>query len=275
MAKTKPSLADLLRNHVNAQLAKNYDYSLAINRKQDIVNFIEQNKASLRKDQYKVNTIRPSHNLVLDQCLKNKGIDPASIGRTKRTPKFTGDLKATITPEPQAGAVDTAKKPPVVVTPEGGIIVQPQPPIFDNESVSATLNAIFLMFRFSYPDLELLTNEEKQSLGKVWLPAFNKYLTDNWAIIGVPLFATAGIFLPKLIQARKKKHLRQSTKETMTKQEETDSKLKERADQIKKEQEEKIKASVESNEKLPSNTPPIGQISTSINLPAEKTDQQK
>jgi len=105
-----------------------------------------------------------------------------------QAPKFTGDLRATITPEPQAGAVDTTKKPPVVVTPEGGVIVQTQPQIFDEESVSATLNAIFLMFRFSYPDLELLTKEEKDSLGKVWLPAFNKYLTDNWAIIGFEKF---------------------------------------------------------------------------------------
>jgi len=275
MAKNKPSLADLLRNHVNTQLAKNYDYSLAINRKQDILNFIQQNKSNLTKDQNKVVTVRPSHNMILDQCLKNKGIDPASIGRSKRTPKFTGDLRATITPEPQAGAVDTTKKPPVVVTPEGGVIVQTQPPIFDEKSVSATLNAIFLMFRFSYPDLDLLTNEEKDSLGKVWLPAFNKYLTDNWALIGVPMFATAGIFLPKLIEARKKKKLRESTKETMTKQEEIDSKLTERAKQIKQEQEEKIKASVESNEKMPSHTPPIGQISTSINIPTEKSDEQK
>jgi len=258
MAKNKPSLADLLRNHINDQLGKNYDYSLASNRKQDILNFIELNKDKLEKKQVNVNVIRPSHNSALEACLKNKGIDPASIGRSKRTPKYSGDLKATITPEPQAGSVDTTKKtPPVQVSPTGEIIVQAQTPIFDEESVSATLSAIFLMFRFAYPDLELLTKEEKDSLGKVWLPAFNKYLTDNWAIIGVPLFATAGIFLPKLIEARKKKMIRTGKGETKAKTEEIDSKLAERAKEIKEQRDAKIKANVETNDKLPPpNTPP-------------------
>jgi len=278
MAKTKPSLANLLRDHINEQLGKNFDYSLATNRKQDILNFIESHKLVLDKHQLKIDTIRPSHNTALEKCLKNKGIDPASIGRSKRTPKFSGDLNATITPAPQAGAVDTTVKTGAQVQgvdQAGQVIVQPQVMIFDEKSVSATLSAIFLMFRFAYPDLELLTDEEKDSLGKVWLPAFNKYLTDNWAIIGVPLFATAGIFLPKIIKARKAKKIREGAGETKAKQEEIDSKLKNRADQIKKEQEEKTKAYVKANENLPPNTPPIGQIATDITLPKEKTDEQK
>jgi len=278
MAKTKPSLADLLKNHVNQKLSENFDYSLATNRKQDILNFIEANKNVLDKNQQKVNTIRPSHNTALDECLKNKGIDPRSIGRSKRTPKFTGDLNATITPAPQAGVVDSTVKIGAQVQgvdQAGQIIIQPQPMIFDEKSVSATLSAIFLMFRFAYPDLELLTDEEKDSLGKVWLPAFNKYLTDNWAIIGVPLFATAGIFLPKLIRARKAKQIREGKGETKAKQEEIDSKLKERADQIKKDHEEKTKAYVKANQNLPPNTPPIGQPSTELNITPEKTDEQK
>jgi len=276
--KNKPSLADLLRNHINANLAKNFDYSLATNRKQDILNFIESHKLVLDKHQQKIDTIRPSHNTALEKCLKNKGIDPASIGRSKRTPKFSGDLNATITPAPQAGAVDTTVKtgtPVQGVDQTGQVIVQPQVMIFDEKSVSATLSAIFLMFRFAYPDLELLTDEEKDSLGKVWLPAFNKYLTENWAIIGVPLFATAGIFLPKLIKARKAKQMREGKGETKAKQQEIDSKLKERADQIKKDQEEKTKAYVKANENLPPNTPPIGQPSTELNITPKKSDEQK
>jgi len=165
MAKNKPSLADLLRNHINANLAKNYDYSLATNRKQDILNFIQLNKDKLKKDQQNLNTLRPSHVTALDMCLKNKGIDPASLGRTKRIPKFTGDMKPTITPEPQAGIVDPTKKPPVQVTPEGQVIVQTQPPIFDEKSVASTLNAIFLMFRFTYPDLEFFSVAQTSIFG--------------------------------------------------------------------------------------------------------------
>jgi hypothetical protein len=151
------------------------------------------------------------------------------------------------------------------------LIVAP-PQVFDQESVSATLNALFLMFRFSYPDLELLTKEEKESLGKVWLPAFNKYLTENWALIGVPIFATAGIFLPKLIEARKKKKIRQSKGEGLAKQDEIDSKLQTRADQIKSDQEKKIQESVEKNETLPkANIPAIGEASNKISITEEKT----
>jgi len=281
MAK-KQSLADLLRNHINQKLGENFDYSLAINRKQDIQLFYDSNKTNLEKKQNIV-SIRPSHVKILEECMKHKGIDIAVLGKKTHAPKFSGDLNPTITPMPQAGQVDTAPKTktPVgqmvatpqagagVITPQG-VIVQQAPPIFDNESVSATLNAVFLMFRFSYPDLELLTKEEKDSLGKVWLPAFNKYLTENWALIGVPIFATAGIFLPKLIEARKKKKLRQSKEETGAKQQEIDSKLETRAEEIKIEKDRKVQESVEKNEALPKSIPPIGKASNVINIPEDQ-----
>jgi len=277
MAKTKSSLADLLRNHINQKLGENFDYSLASNRKQDIEFFINVNTKNLDKSQLNIKTIRPSHNTVLDECLKNKGIDPRSLGRKTKAPKFSGDLNPVITPMPQSGTVDSAPKikapvaPQVgVITPQG-LVVQQAPQVFDEKSVSATLNAIFLMFRLSYPDLELLTNEEKDSLGKVWLPAFNKYLTDNWALIGVPLFATAGIFLPKLIVARKKKKIRESKGEASAKQDEIDSKVETRADEIKNDQEKRIQDSVKQNEALPKAIPRIGV--PSINIPEEKKEK--
>jgi len=68
------------------------------------------------------------------------------------------------------------------------------------------------MFRLAYPDLELLTEEEKDALGKMWLPAFNRYLTEKWAIIGIPFLATVGIFLPKIIAARKIKKEKETEK---------------------------------------------------------------
>ncbi len=288
---TKKSLADLLRNHINGKLAENFDYSLASNRKQDILSFIEKNKVELDKKQQNINSIRPSHTRHLEECMKNKGLDPKSLGRSTRKPKFSGDLNPVITPEPQAGAVDTTKptqgapiqgQAGVIQTtaPDGTVIVQPQIQMFDEESVSATLSAIFLMFRFAYPDLELLTEDEKKSLGKVWLPAFNKYMTENWAIIGVPLFATAGIFLPKLVEARKRKQIRNSKGEAQAKQEETDSKLKERAEQIKKETEEKIKKSQTPENQIdpeqPNAPPPeIGRVSTEIILPKKENDESR
>lgn len=263
MSKEKSSLADLLRNHINSKLQKNFDYSLATNRKQDILDFIEANKATLNKEQLNIKTIRPSHNTALDECLKNKGIDPQSIGRKTKKPKFMGDLQATITPEPQAGTVDQTQKqkPTGATTDQAGVQEVPaQPIIFDEKAVSATLNAFFLMFKMGYPDLELLTNDEKESLGKVWLPAFNKYMTENWAIIGIPFLATLGIFIPKIVEARKKKKIRESKEEGLEKQKEIDSK---------NEQKEKsIKTTIEADKPV---TPQIGILKTKIESEEKKT----
>lgn len=259
MVEDKKSLANLLRNHINEKVKAKFDYSTATNRKQDILNFIESNKQNLDKHQLEIKTIRPSHNKILDDCLKNAGIDPSSLGRSVRKPKYIGsDLQSTITPEPQSGSPDQTPKKPTVTTstsPTGEIIVQQQI-IFDEKGVSATLNAIFLMFRLAYPELELLSEDEKDSLGKMWLPAFNKYLTDNWAIIGVPIFGTMGIFLPKLITARKLKKIRQSKSEGNLRQKEIDEKNEEQRKR---------------NEAQPKAVPKVGVFSTEI----EKDDNEK
>jgi len=263
MSKEKSSLADLLRNHINSKLQKNFDYSLASNRKQDILDFIEANKLTLNKEQLNIKTIRPSHNTALDECLKNKGIDPQSIGRKTKKPKFQGDLSATITPEPQAGTVDQTQKQKPTGAPIQAGVEQPQQAqaiIFDEKAVSATLNAFFLMFKMGYPDLELLTNDEKESLGKVWLPAFNKYMTENWAMLGIPFLATMGIFIPKIVEARKKKKIRESKEEGLEKQKETDSKLEQR--------EKSIKTTIEPEKPV---TPQIGILKTKIESEEKKT----
>ena len=53
----------------------------------------------------------------------------------------------------------------------------------------------------------------------MWLPAFNRYLTEKWAIIAVPFIATVGIFLPKIIKARRlKKAEEKEEKETKEKE---------------------------------------------------------
>jgi len=288
---TKKSLADLLRNHINGKLESKFDYSNASNRKADIQNFIESNKAVLDKNQIKVTAIRPSHTRILDECLKNKGIDPSSLGRITKKPKFTGDLNAVITPEPQAGVADSTKdqKPKdgkqiqeggtQVQVGQDGQIIQP---IFTKESVSATFAGLFLMLRLNYPDLELLTDAEKNSLGELWLNFFNKYLDSKYAEVMIPLFATAGIFIPKINKARKIKKEKEGTKDKDSKK--IDPKLQAEADKIKKEalekeqkqiednsanqQEQKIKQAVAENDALPK-IPKLGVIDTEIHTQKE------
>lgn len=225
MPKESASLADTLRNWINQKLDENYDYSLASNRRMDIANFVSANpKLKTTKEK-----ARPSFDRVLTHSLKLRGIDPRVLGRKVKAPKYYGsDLAAKITPEPQAGAVEpkkpTEQKIQAGVSTTAGVPT-PVPQMYANfteEGVAASFNALFLMFRLLYPDLELLTENEKKALGTMWLPAFNRYLTEKWAIIGIPMLATMGIFLPKLITARKikkEKEIIEKEKKLSTKEE--------------------------------------------------------
>jgi len=175
MGKETPSLADTLRNWINQKLDENYDYSLASNRKMDLANFVSANP-KLKTDKIKA---RPSHDRVLTNLLKLRGIDPRVLGRKVKAPKYYGsDLAAKITPEPQAGAVEpkkeTEQKIHAGVSTTAGVTPQvPQMYMnFTEDGVAASFNALFLMFRLDYPDLELLTENEKKALGTMWLPAF-------------------------------------------------------------------------------------------------------
>jgi len=275
--KGKKSLADLLRNHIREQLAQNYDYSLASNRKADIEIFIQRNSMNLDKKQTAI-TMRPSHDRILDEQLKNKGIDPKSLGRVSKKPRFNSDLKPTITPEPQAGVVDTSPKPKAGDPVQQGGLVPVVPETFDTKAVSASINSLYLMLRTVYPDLELLSDEEKDSLGALWKSAFNKYLTDSFAEIIIPLMATFGIFAPKILEARKKKKLKSNTiKKTVseTQKEDLEKIKKEVVEKDTKEKEassqeqQKIKEQVAQNEKMPK-TPVLGQVDTEIHIPEEK-----
>jgi len=268
----KKSLADLLRNHIREQLAQNYDYSLKSNRKADIEIFIQRNQKDLDKKQTS-NTIRPSHGKILDESLKNKGIDPASLGRVSKKPRFNSDLKPNITPEPQAGKLDSTPPPKGgVPVPQGGV-VQVVPETFDTKAVSASINSLYLMLRTVYPDLELLSDEEKDSLGALWKSAFNKYLTDNFAEIIIPLMATFGIFAPKILEARKKKKERSGIiKETVTDtQKEQVEKVKQEVKQTQEkdsssQEKQKIKEAVAQNDAMPK-TPALGVVDTEIHVP--------
>jgi len=274
----KKSLADLLRNHIREQLNQNYDYSLKSNRKADIEIFIERNQKDLNKTQTS-KTIRPSHGTMLDECLKNKGIDPASLGRVAKKPRFNSDLKPNITPEPQAGVVDTSPKKKGMAPVDQTGVVQVIPETFDVKAVSASINSLYLMLRTVYPDLELLSDEEKDSLGALWKTAFNKYLTDNFAEIIIPLMATFGIMAPKILEARKKKKLKNDSikKVSDTQQKDIEKIKKDVEEKTEKEKEsssqeqQKIKQMIVENDQLPK-TPELGVVDTKIHIPEKKNE---
>jgi len=202
------SQADTLRDHLNLKLDQKFDFSQSSNVTADIKSFNEQNKSR----NWTEPSVRASYNRLLQQLAKNRGVTLEHLGKKTKRPKFNKKLQAAITPKP-VGDIGTTGKPTEgqAQAPQAGQVAAPpsQWINFDSEGVAATFNAFYLMLRITYPELEALSPEEKQSLGKMWLPAFQKYLTENWAFIGVPLIATIGMMLPKIAEARKKKKSRE------------------------------------------------------------------
>lgn len=268
----KQSLADLCRVWIKAKIQNKYDYSNATNRKQDIQNFITAHKGKLTQTQLKNNkTILDSFMPILQTELGNAGIDPKSLGlRVSKKIKYNPKINAKVTPDPQAGKTDsspTSKTPvpqggvPVVVSPDGSPVIQ-VPEVFSKEAVSAVFSALFITFRLAVPDMELLTQEEKNTLGEMWKAAFNLYFShEKWAVIGIPLIATMGIFIPKVTEGRKKGRIRKSKEEGNLKQKEIDHKNELTQNEKTKEVTETAPPQV--------TTPKIGETSTSIVLPKD------
>lgn len=229
MSSEEKSLSDLLRDHINGKLDEKFDYSQRSNITADIKNFCEK----YPNREFKEKPVRASHYKILNQCMKNKGQDPKNLGRERKKLKFNKGLASRITPKgvdpsSQAGKTGAEKSgeaklqkrkikklvydkdgKPIgeaeveVFTSEDGTRVYHDWEHFDEEGVSASINAFYIMIRVAYPELESLTPEEKKSLGKMWLPAFKRYLSENWAYVGVPFLATMGLMLPKIATARR------------------------------------------------------------------------
>jgi len=265
MAKPKPVLAIDLKNWIETKVKSNFDYSLATNRRLDIENFIESHNKKY-ENKLRLESVRASHTPILNKVLDAHGIDPQSLGKRKNKKtglKYQTDMNSQITPSPQAGATDTTPKPIAQgQQPQGGLpIIQTE--IFTKESVSASFAGLYMTFKLAFPDLEDLTVDEKKSLGELWHSAFNLYISnEKMAVIGIPLIATLGMFIPKIVTSRKKTKLRKSKGEGLEIQKEIDSKNTTQQEKIELEktenkptlpqQEKKSMAQIlEDNKKLP------------------------
>lgn len=206
------SQADQIRIFINEKLNAKYDFTMKSKRQAAINEFISQyNSGKPKNQQTDYAKIRPNFTTILDQCLINKGIDPAAIGKKSNKPKFNTDLNTTITPEIQSGNLDESKpKTSTTIIPNqtgqttaSSIPQAPLAPVYDVEAVGSCFSALALTLKSAFPHLKQLTPEQEKSLGKMWLPAFNLYFRDEkMMIIAVPAIATLGIFLPMIAEAR-------------------------------------------------------------------------
>jgi len=175
-------------------------------------------------DLYKLNQKKGEDiwNHVFRKFLKKNRLKREDFLETRfRRPQFS-DLKAVIKPVPQGPILE--KHPVEIVNEEiqqqqSSQPVQEQPQIRNEHIEPAAVEAAFEGFwtipKLWWP-LESLTKEEKEALGRMWLPAFRKYLSEHLAYIGLPLLATTGIFGKHIKEARDKKKKRESKEKEQT-----------------------------------------------------------
>ncbi len=130
------------------------------------------------------------------------------------------DMKATIKPKPQEFICE---KPQVEIVneeiqqrqsaPQVRELVQIKNEHIDPIAVESTFEGLWTILKLKWP-LENLTNEEIQALGRMWLPIFKRYFSENWAYIGLPFLAAIGIFGKHIIKARAKKKKREEKEQT-------------------------------------------------------------
>jgi len=208
MSDETKSQTELLEQEIQLAVSRGFDFSLKTNRAKFLEDFCLKKYPKRKMSPKK---IRPTFNRLLDKKLPHD-----QIKRTTRKPRFNTELAAKIT-EKSSGIKDQELKPqgetPKVALDKDGkpIIATPAQKYehFDAEGVGATFQAFLMTLRTVWPELEGLTKEEKESIGRMWLPAFQRYLSEKMAYIVFPALATIGIILPKVQQARVKKKLRQ------------------------------------------------------------------
>ena len=196
------SQADLIRQDIETKLAAGYDFSKSSLKQSAVKEFIESHPEL----ETTVAKLQKAYYPILKEYAKKQGVNIASNKKRLLKPNESmlhGDMDTTISPVPQ--------------------IVQPQiqQPMMNQESVqpvhtmtiehdiagvSASINAFYLVVKTVFaPQAELLTEEEKKSLGSIWLPIFNKYLQNEKSVILVAVASSIGIVAPKLVKGRKLK----------------------------------------------------------------------
>ena len=198
----KQSLSEKALQYLQTLQERNYDFTSKYNRKTARQGFID----NYNLDQKKGSDI---FNHAFPKFLRKNRLKKKDFLETRLQKPKDSDMTATIKPKPQSCAFE--KSPVDIVNEEvqqqqESQQVQTQPQIKNEhiapEAVEASFDGILIILKFWWP-LEDLTKEEKETLGRMWLPTFQRYLNEHWAYIGLPLIAAIGIFGRHIIKARR------------------------------------------------------------------------
>lgn len=205
---TEKPVSELAREHIHKQFENGYDYTIKYNRRSDRKAIVE----SLDLDKKKGYDI---YNHQFKKVLKQLRKDPSDYLETRfRRPKFSG-LKATITAKPQR-----LEPPPDPVEKIKQEIRQEEPQLqqhleeqilqarkedenITREMIAAFWQGLWVLLRMLNKHLEDLTEEEKTTLGRLWLPFFYNYTSEMFRIVVLPSIITIAMFGKHIADARR------------------------------------------------------------------------
>jgi len=211
--------SEQIRQHIETKF-DDHDYTSKENRKADLEEFCLQNNLESEK-------IRTLYQKVFKKIIKDKKLNSNDygIGIKNKIPLIGSDMQATIEAKPQSptlvGAPQIAGQSPIT---EG--ILQSQLPNLQQSpvlipfqyhptSVQATCDAFYNFIKAVFAPLaEDLTEKEKEALGLMWTPVFQKHFADGNKVIAVATMSTAGIFITKLAKGRRLKKEKEVENET-------------------------------------------------------------
>ena len=210
------SQADLLREWIEKKFDSNYDYSKSSYKKNDRIEFVKSHP-ELDTTEAK---IRKHFDKILREVAEQKGKPAEAIGTKK--PKVNSamigsgsDMQATIQAMPQSPQLVGS---PTVVSPQvEGQLQSGMPQInptlkgnHDVKAVSAALSAFYLVLKTGFAPLaEELTDDEKESLGNLGKPVFDRFFGENEDLV-ICFLGIGGVMMPKLAKGRKLKKEQQA-----------------------------------------------------------------
>ena len=210
MSTVEISQADLIREHIVKQLSNGVDYKNRSTKKADIKEFMASHP-ELKSNEKKISD---HFGKILKEIAKDNKISKQQVGIIERKPTvnpamINSDMQATIEARPQSEILVGA--PSQVVQPQiaGEQQQQLQNPMsankgnHDEKAVAAAITAFYLILRTGFaPEAELLSDDEKESLGKLGKPVFDRFFGENEDLI-VCFLGIGGVMVPKLAKGRK------------------------------------------------------------------------
>jgi len=168
-------------------------------------------------DKYKYSNPRFRRNISNSE-FKNVKITAKPSGIIEEAKSPVEEIKDELEKDSKKDEETTQVKTP---TKEGGELRTVPYDHWTARSIGAVFEGLLSPLRAVWPEMKGLSDEEKESIGQMLLPGFQRYGNELFQYFIFPLFGTAGILGPKIAKGRKLHKEAQEKK----KQKKLDSKL--------------------------------------------------